>query len=203
MINSKPFAESCEENKRPILAVLQRVFSDAGRVLEVGSGTGQHAVHFASAMPHLFWQTSDREENHPGIRAWLEEAELPNTGLPLSLDVTGAWPEQSFDAVFSANTAHIMSWSEVERFFRGVGRVLQPGGCFALYGPFHFAGRYTSDSNRSFDQWLQARDPLSGLRHFEDLDRLAAEQGLVFQEDIEMPVNNRILVWVRPSTDGG
>ena len=193
----KPFAESCEENKRPILAVLQRLFAGVERVLEIGSGTGQHAVWFAQAMPHLFWQTSDRPENHPGIRAWLEEADLPNTGLPLDLDVAGVWPGQRFDGVFSANTAHIMSWPQVERFYQGVGRVLEPGGCFALYGPFNFAGRYTSESNHRFDQWLKGRDPLSGIRNFEDLNQLAAEQGLGFRENIEMPVNNRILVWVK------
>ena len=196
-MNNKPFAESCEENKRPILQVLQRLFADVKRVLEVGSGTGQHAVYFAQALPHLFWQTSDRAENHQGIRAWLDEAGLSNTGLPLALDVTGTWPEQSYDGIFSANTAHIMSWREVERFFQGVGRVLEPGGCFALYGPFNFGGRYSSESNQNFDQWLKSRDPLSGIRNFEDLDGLAEENGLIFREDIEMPVNNRILVWGR------
>jgi SAM-dependent methyltransferase len=196
-MNNKPFSEACEENRQPILQVLQRLFADMTRVLEVGSGTGQHAVYFAEAMPHLFWQTSDRAENHPGIRAWLDDAALPNTGPPLALDVTGPWPEQSFDGIFSANTTHIMSWSDVERFFQGVGRVLEPGGCFALYGPFNFAGRYTSESNRNFDQWLKARDPRSGIRNFEDLERLAVENGLRFREDIEMPVNNRILVWDR------
>lgn len=193
----KPFAESCEENKRPILAVLERLFANVKRVLEVGSGTGQHAVCFARAMPHLFWQTSDRSENHPGILAWLDEADLSNAGLPLDLDVAGVWPEERFDGVFSANTTHIMSWPEVQCFFQGVGQVLEPGGCFAIYGPFNFDGRYTSDSNRRFDQWLKSRDPLSGIRNFEDLDQLAKAQGLNFQEDIEMPVNNRILVWVR------
>ena len=195
MSDMKPFSEACEENKRPILDVLQRLFADVQQVLEVGSGTGQHAVYFAEALPHLFWQTSDRDENHPGIRAWLEDSELANTGPPISLNVTGPWPDQTFDGIFSANTTHIMSWPQVEQFFKGVGEVLQPGGCFVLYGPFNFGGRYTSDSNRNFDQWLQDRDPLSGIRNFEDLDRLASEQGLNFQEDIEMPVNNRILIW--------
>lgn len=197
MMSEKPFSEACEQNRQPILDVLQRLFAGVERVLEVGSGTGQHAVYFAQALPHLFWQTSDREENHPGIHLWLEEAGLSNTGLPLSLDVTDEWPEQTFDGIFSANTTHIMSWPQVEQFFSGVGEVLQPGGCFALYGPFNFGGQYTSDSNRSFDHWLKDRDPLSGIRNFEDLNRLAGEQGMVFQEDIEMPVNNRILVWRR------
>jgi cyclopropane fatty-acyl-phospholipid synthase-like methyltransferase len=191
----KPFSEACEENKQPILAVLRRLFADVRQVLEVGSGTGQHAVYFARALTHLYWQTSDRSENHPGIRAWLEEYALPNVGFPLALDVTGSWPQQSFDGVFSANTTHIMSWQQVQDFFQGVGRVLCDDGCFALYGPFNFGGNYTSDSNRRFDLWLRQRDPNSGIRHFEDLNELAAAQGLRFQEDIEMPVNNRILVW--------
>ena len=200
-MREKPFSEVCEENKQPILDVLQRLFADVEKVLEVGSGTGQHAAFFAQSLPHLFWQTSDRDENHPGIQAWLEESALSNTGLPISLDVTGEWPEQTYDGVFSANTTHIMSWPEVEQFFIGVGDVLQSGGCFVLYGPFNFAGQYTSDSNQRFDQWLKGRDPLSGIRNFEDLNRLASEQGLAFQEDIAMPVNNRILVWRRNAAD--
>lgn len=195
----KPCAESCEQNKQPILSVLKRLLVDASRVLEVGSGTGQHAVYFAGAMPHLFWQTSELAENHPGIHAWLDEAGLPNTGAPFDLDVAAAWPEQSYDAVFSANTVHIMSWPEVELLFQGVAKTLENGGCFALYGPFNFHGQYTSESNRSFDQWLKARDPKSGIRNFEDLDALARQHGLIFQEDIGMPMNNRILVWHRNS----
>lgn len=191
----KPFSEACEQNKQPILAVLSRLFADIRTVLEVGSGTGQHAVYFARALPHLFWQTSDKAENHPGIRAWLEEDGLSNIGVPIELDVAGNWPSQTFDGVFSANTTHIMSWPEVEAFFRGVGRVLCEGGCFALYGPFNFAGSYTSESNRQFDLWLRQRDPQSGIRNFEELNGLAARQHLYFEEDIEMPVNNRILVW--------
>jgi len=193
----KPFSAACEENQGPILEVLQRLFGGVEQVLEVGSGTGQHAVFFARALPHLFWQTSDRRENHAGIAAWLEEAALPNTGTPIDLDVVGPWPLRRFDGVFSANTTHIMSWPEVEWFFQGVGRVLRPEGCFVLYGPFNFAGAYTSDSNARFDTWLKARDPRSGLRNFEELDALASRHGLVFQEDIPMPVNNRILVWRR------
>jgi SAM-dependent methyltransferase len=191
----KPFSEACEQNKQPILAELSRLFADVRQVLEVGSGTGQHAVHFARALPHLFWQTSDKAENHSGIRAWLEDSALPNTGAPIELDVAGNWPSQTFDGVFSANTTHIMSWPEVEALFQGVGGVLSEGGCFALYGPFNFGGNYTSESNRRFDLWLRQRDPHSGIRNFEELDELAAGQGLFFVQDIEMPVNNRILVW--------
>ncbi len=191
----KLYAESCDQNKAPILSVLSRLFADAASVLEIGSGTGQHAIHFAAAMPHLVWQTSDVVENHPGISAWLGEAGLPNTPSPVALDVRGDWPGRTYDAIFSANTVHIMSWPEVERCFEGIGSVLAPGGCFVLYGPFNYDGAYTSDSNRRFDAWLKQRDPLSGIRDFTDLDRLAEAQGLAFEEDIEMPVNNRILVW--------
>jgi SAM-dependent methyltransferase len=191
----KPYAESCEQNREPIIAVLRRLFADRSLALEIGSGTGQHAVYFAPQLPHLHWQTSDRDENHPGINAWLDEYGLANVSPPLSLDVTGDWPERRFDAVFSANTAHIMSWPQVECFFRGVGQVLESGGCFALYGPFNFGGEYTSESNRSFDAWLQGRDPHSGIRNFEDLNGLAEGNRLTLMEDIAMPANNRILVW--------
>ncbi len=193
----KPYSEACEENKQPILAVLERLFADSGSVLEIGSGTGQHAVYFGAASCHLTWQTSDRPENHAGIRAWLDEVALPNVRAPMVLDVGGEWPVERFDAVFSANTTHIMSWPEVEQMFRGIGRVLGPGGCFALYGPFNFGGDYTSESNARFDQSLKARDPESGIRNFEDLDDLAKANGLTFIEDIPMPVNNRTLVWHR------
>ncbi|WP_369163192.1 DUF938 domain-containing protein [Candidatus Thiodiazotropha sp. LNASS1] len=193
----KPYSEACDENKAPILEVLLRLFRDVQTVLEIGSGTGQHAVHFAAAMPHLTWQTSDMEENHPGIHAWLREAALPNVRNPLGLDVSRAWPAGEYDAIFSANTTHIMSWPEVELMFQGVGQVLKRGGCFALYGPFNYQGGYTSESNQRFDQWLKSRDPLSGIRDFEMLDELAASNHLIFSEDVEMPVNNRILVWYR------
>ena len=193
----KPYSEACEQNKHPILAVLERVFAESRSVLEIGSGTGQHAVYFGAALDHLIWQTSDRPENQAGILAWLNEAALPNVRAPIVLDVGGEWPAERFDAVFSANTTHIMSWREVEQLFRGIGRVLDSGGCFALYGPFNFGGNYTSESNERFDQSLKARDPKSGIRNFEDLADLAKANGLTFTEDIPMPVNNRTLVWHR------
>lgn len=196
-MTTKPYAESCDQNKAPILSVLRRLFADRERVLEVGSGTGQHAVHFAAAMPHLIWQTSDLAEYHPGIRAWLDEAALPNTRAPLDLEVCCDWPSATYDALFSANTTHIMSWPQVECLFEGIGRILEAHGVFALYGPFNLHGQYTSDSNRRFDGWLKQRDPLSGIRDVDDLDWLARVQGLIFDEDIEMPANNRILVWRR------
>lgn len=192
----KPFSESCEQNKLPILAVLQAQFANCRQVLEVGSGTGQHAVFFAAELPHLTWQPSDTSENLPGIRMWLEEAVLANIATPLSLDVNQPdWPTQSYDAVFSANTVHIMDWPSVEQMFVGIGQVLQAEGRFCLYGPFNYHGRFTSESNARFDVWLKQRDPRSGVRDFEKLDALAEQQGMALIKDYEMPANNRTLVW--------
>jgi cyclopropane fatty-acyl-phospholipid synthase-like methyltransferase len=192
----KQFSEACEENKDPILAVLGKVLADCRQVLEIGSGTGQHAVYFATRLPHLSWQTSDLDCNHASINAWRQDAVAGNVRKPLSLDVScGPWPGQQYDGVFSANTTHIMSWPEVRKMFAGVGQVLVPGGVFCLYGPFNYRQRYTSESNARFDRWLRNRDPLSGLRNFEDLDELANSHGMALQQDWEMPVNNRLLVW--------
>lgn len=192
----KPFAESCEENQQPILEVLRKEFAHVHRVLEIGSGTGQHAVFFARALPHLSWQTSDRPEHHPGIRAWLDDEGPDNAHPPLSLNVSQEdWPAREYDGIFSANTVHIMNWPEVEALFAGIGQILLPGGRFCLYGPFNYDGQYTSESNANFDRWLKARDPKSGIRDVADLDRLAGKAGLKLVRDYEMPVNNRILVW--------
>ncbi|EIC20568.1 DUF938 domain-containing protein [Thiorhodovibrio frisius] len=199
MHGNKPFAAASEENKAPILAILERHFAVASRVLEIGGGTGQHAVFFAAQLPHLHWQCSDRAENLAGIRQWIAEAALPNLPPPLQLNVTRDqdWPTGPFDAVFSANTAHIMSLPEVEAMFLGIGRMLQSNGCFALYGPFSRDGRHNSPSNAMFDQHLRARDPASGVRDIRDLVGIAAAAGLELEEDCTMPVNNRILIWRR------
>ncbi|MDO9467597.1 MAG: DUF938 domain-containing protein, partial [Thiobacillus sp.] len=163
-----------------------------------GSGTGQHAVYFAPALPHLVWQTADVPPHHAGIRAWLDDAALPNVRPPLALDANdAAWHGGRYDAVFSANTLHIMSWPEVERCFSGIGAVLESGGALVIYGPFNYNGAYTSASNARFDAWLKARDPASGVRDFEAVDALARAQGLILQQDIAMPANNRTLVWRR------
>lgn len=194
----KPFAESCERNKEPILALLRELFSDRTRVLEIASGTGQHAVYFGEALPHLVWQTSELPQHHPGIRAWLDEAGLRNVLPPLSLDVNSeSWTSKTFDAVFNANTVHIIGWPDVVKLFEGVGRVLEQDGLLCLYGPFNYGGSYTAESNARFDQWLKARDPVSGIRDFEAVDALAAEQGLKLLQDYAMPANNRLLVWRR------
>ena len=195
----KPCAPACERNREPILSALRDHFADRSQVLEIGSGTGQHAVHFAAAMPHLTWQCSDRDENLPGIRMWLDEAALTNTPAPLSFDVNGPWPERRYDAVFSANTLHIMGWPEVERLFAGLPAILAPDAKLVIYGPFNVGGRHTSEGNASFDASLRAASPHRGLRDVEAVDALARHAGLHLVEDRAMPANNRCLVWRRPA----
>ena len=194
----KPFAPACERNSDPILAVLREHFADRRHVLEIGSGTGQHAVHFAAALPDLVWQTSDRAENLPGIRAWLGEASLPNTPPPIELDVAGRdWPETPFDAIFSANTLHIMSWSEVEALFAALPALASADAKLAIYGPFNYGGRHTSASNAAFDESLRSRAAHMGIRDREAVDRLARAAGFALLDDVAMPANNRTLVWQR------
>ncbi|MDR3391491.1 MAG: DUF938 domain-containing protein [Sulfuriferula sp.] len=196
MAMMKPHSPSCERNQAPILEQLQMLFADRRHVLEIASGTGQHAVYFGRALPHLIWQTSDLLPNHDGIHAWLAEAQLENVLPPLVLDVTEPdWPVTGVDAVFNANTVHIVSWPAVQRMFAGVGQVLLPDGLLCLYGPFNYGGAYTSASNADFDVWLKARDAQSGIRDFEAVCALAEAQGLRLLQDVAMPSNNRLLVW--------
>lgn len=195
-----PFSEACERNREPILAVLRVAFASAKTVLEIGSGTGQHAVYFAKALPHLTWQTSDAEveAHHPGIVAWIEDSGLTNVRRPLALDVRDTpWPMTNADAIFSANTLHIMDYASVEAFFRGVARVLAVGGTLVVYGPFNYGGQFTSASNVQFDAVLRARGVGSALRDFEAIDALARGIGLTLLQDAAMPANNRTLVWRR------
>ncbi|WP_199099866.1 DUF938 domain-containing protein [Dyella sp. ASV21] len=193
----KPSAPACERNRDPILDVLRTHLADRRQVLEIGSGTGQHAVHFAAALPHLSWQCSDRVENLPGIGLWLDEAGLPNTPPPIPLDVSGTWPPHRYDAVFSANTLHIMSWDEVEQLFDHLAEVTTEDARLLIYGPFNYGGRYSSDSNAAFDQWLQARGTHMRIRDAEAIDALAEVAGFDLIDDIAMPANNRTRVWQR------
>lgn len=193
----KPCSDACERNREPILDVLRQHFADRRHVLEIGSGTGQHAVHFAAALPHLVWQTSELEPNLAGVRLWLEESKLPNLPPPIALDVTGTWPDTPFDAVFSANTLHIMSWPDVRTMFAELPKVLTADATLAVYGPFNYNGRFTSPSNASFDEWLKQRSPHSGIRDFAAVDELAHSIGFGLVEDRPMPANNRTHVWRR------
>lgn len=192
----KPRAEACERNREPILAILRRVFRDRRRVLELGSGTGQHAVYFGAALAHLLWQTSDLPPAHPGIRSWLEDEGTPNVLAPLPIDIgADAWSAGTYDAFFSSNLVHIAGWPAVEAMFRGIGRHRADDCVVAFYGPYNYAGRFTSESNAQFDAWLRHRDPASGIRDFEAIDALARGIGLSLAEDNAMPANNRLLVW--------
>jgi len=192
----KSFCQSCENNKDPILDVLRPLLAGRHTVLEIGSGTGQHAAYFAAALPHLDWQTSDVVDSHPSIEAWIDG--VGNARAPLALDVNaGDWPTETYDAVFSANTAHIMSWPSVENMFHGVARVLSPGGVFALYGPFNYVGAYTSEGNERFDRQLRSSGGGMGIRDSEAIIELAASAGMTLLADHDMPANNRILVFAR------
>lgn len=193
----KPYAQACERNRGPILEVLRVHFADRSRVLEIGSGTGQHAVHFAAALPHVTWQTSDLEPNLAGLRLWLDEVHLPNLPPPLALDVSNSWPAERFDAVFTANTLHIMSWSSVCDLFAALEGTVEDDGVLVAYGPFNYEGRYTSPSNAAFDTWLRQRSSQSGIREFGEVDALARSIGFALAEDRAMPANNRTLVWRR------
>jgi len=194
----KQFSPACERNREPILAALRPLLDGCRSVLEIGSGTGQHAVYFGAALPGLTWQTSDLPANHAGIVEWLREAGLPNVLPPLTLDAGSSdWPAGPFDAVYTANTCHIMSWAEVEGMFRGIGRVLAPGGMLCIYGPFNRNGQYTAPSNARFDASLKAQAPHMGLRNMEDIDALARAQQLTLAADLALPANNSLLAWRR------
>lgn len=198
-MSALPNAVACERNKGAILEVLQQEFAGHHSVLEIGSGTGQHAVHFARGLPHVVWQTSDLPGNHPGITAWLEHARLENTRAPLDLDVEsadhGVLAGMRFDAVFSANTAHIMRMEAVAEMFRLAGTLLPAGGPFCLYGPFSFDGEHSSESNSEFDASLRQRDPTMGIRDIGGLDGFAERAGLSRVRLYAMPANNHVAVW--------
>jgi hypothetical protein len=191
----KPFSQACENNKDPILQVIRTVFCQPTTVWEIGSGTGQHACYFAEHLTHLEWQPTDRGENIPGIGLWREEAKLANLRPPLTLDVTDAlWPCSSIDALFTANTLHIMSWDEVRILFDRLAEYLNAKALICIYGPFNYNGAYISDSNAYFDQWLKSQNTLSGIRNFEDIMSLSTSCGFSLLSDIAMPANNRLLV---------
>lgn len=191
-----PHSDACERNKGPILQVLRQAFSACRHVLEIGSGTGQHAVHFASEMPGIVWQPSERAESMPALRKRIFSEGPSNLRAPVELDVMRLpWDVRRVDGVFTANTLHIMHWPQVEALFAGLPAVVKPETVLAIYGPFRYAGNYTSESNESFDTMLHARDPESGIRNFEEVDALARGAGFAFVADHPMPANNQALIW--------
>ncbi len=200
----KQSSPSCERNKEPILAVLREILSVPGLVVEIGSGSGQHAVHFAHGLPHVEWQPTDVADNLPGISAWRDEAGPVNLREPLALDLfSDRWPVAAAQAVVCINTIHIVSWEAVARLFAGAGRLLAPGGVMYVYGPYRYAERPLEPSNEEFDRWLKARDSASGVRLFEDVNRLAGLNGLMLAGDRAMPANNRSIWWIKNQGDKG
>lgn len=198
IIQDKPFSQACENNKEAIAAVLEPRLEHCRHLLEIGSGTGQHAVYLASRLPHLVWQTSDLPENHAGIHLWLEDCPGDKLRPPLNLDVTQAeWPLAHTDAVFTANTFHIMAWDQVLALLEGCAAILDSGGLLLVYGPFNEQGRYTSESNARFDQWLKETAPHRAIRDRQTLAAEAESRGLRLRETLEMPANNRVLVFER------
>ena len=194
----KLYSESCERNQEPILKILQEGLTKQQYVLEIASGTGQHAVYFGRALPHLSWQTSELTQKHESILAWLNEIKLPNVLPPVTINVNDVkWPVGIVDAVFNANTVHIISWLEVERMFAGIARVLNAKGILCLYGAFKYKGDFTSESNARFDAFLRSNNRNSGIRDFEDINRLAESHGLFLVKDVGMPSYNQTLVWQR------
>jgi len=197
-----PVAEACLRNQRPILDVLGRYLPSQAYVLEVGSGTGQHAAYMTSNLPGIRWQPTELRDNLPGIRAWRKQSKNEGFLEPLELDVQqDIWPARDADAVFSANVVHFVSWPEVEKMFRGISRVLKSGGLLLLYGPYNYDGQFTSQGNIELDEWLRSRNPDSGIKDFEQVLLLARQFHLYLRADEEMPANNRTLVFQKADVD--
>lgn len=195
---SKPYSQACENNKSVILEIILGYFDAGSTVLEVGSLTAQHVQFFAEHLTGVNWQPTEIETNMTVLQAGLEGCTSKNILPPITLDVQmNPWPVKEADNIFSANTLHIMAEKHVEEFFRGAGEVLMPGGYLCVYGPFKYAGRYTSESNTRFQEWLQRQDPVSGIRDFERVNELAEKAGMALVEDHAMPANNQLLAWVK------
>ncbi|MFM1896782.1 MAG: hypothetical protein RLZZ385_1856 [Pseudomonadota bacterium] len=198
MDHALPFSQACENNRQPILDVLQRHLLTPLQLLEIGGGTGQHGEFLARHLPLVTWQSSDRPANVDSLNLRINHAHLTNLPPAIALDVQDdPWPVTTVDAVFTANTLHIMSMAAVEKFFAGIKRHLAPQGLLLVYGPFKYNGSFTTDSNARFDLWLKERDPLSGVRDFEVIDGLASRAQLRLLQDYKMPANNQLLVWER------
>ncbi len=195
----KPYSPACDRNKDPILETLLPVLSQAQHCLEIGSGTGQHAIHFAQALPSLIWQCSDLYENIPGIEQWIAESSLSNLPKPIVLDALQPWPHalnKAFDVVFTANTLHIMSQEAVTELFPKLRQAMQVGGHLFIYGPFNVDNQFTSESNAQFEQLLKSYNEHSGIRDLEWIINLASKQSLTINHVFELPANNKLLHFI-------
>ena len=195
----KPFSPACERNQGPILEILkQTILPSDRRLLEVGAGTGQHAVFMAPHFPWLEWYPTDLSANLFGMKKWIDDARIPNLQKPIKLDVAkDDFPKLKFDVVLTANTMHIMHWKDCKSFMKLLGHRLREGSRAIIYGPFKYNGEFTSESNAAFDESLKERDPLSGIRAFEDVNSNMIKNGFELVKDYEMPSNNRCLVYRR------
>lgn len=192
----KPFSQACINNRDAILSAIRLFLNEANTVLEIGSGTGQHAVYFAEHLTHLYWQTSDLAENHEGINEWIDESELTNVAKPIVLDVNQTLaPTKQYDAIFTANTLHIMNMPTVENCLNQSAQLLSNKGVLIVYGPFKYDGEFTSESNARFEQWLKTNSLEQGIRDFERINALLEKQGFTLKKDIKMPANNQLIVW--------
>ncbi|MRG94168.1 DUF938 domain-containing protein [Polyangium spumosum] len=190
-------APAAERNREPILDVLQRVLPDGAFTLEIASGSGQHAAHFAAHLPGVTFQPTDPDPAAiTSIEAYRAELDLPNFLGPLRLDAAeDTWPVTRADAVVCINMIHIAPFRACEGLFRGAARILPPGGVLFTYGPYRFSGAFTAPSNEAFDASLREMDPSYGVRDVDDLDRLASQWGFVREETVPMPANNHCLVF--------
>lgn len=196
--SDKPFSQACENNRQPIYDVLKDTFADKKTILEIGSGTGQHAVFMAPRMHHLQWQTSDLSENVDGINRWIDDEKVVNVLRPLEIDIEKHWPNtgllKNFDGLYTANTCHIMPWETVRKFLVGL-KGMEEGSRLAIYGPFKYQGQFTSESNERFEHWLKAQEAHRGIRDFEAIAEEANKSGFELLEDHNMPANNQLLIW--------
>jgi cyclopropane fatty-acyl-phospholipid synthase-like methyltransferase len=196
-INSLTFSQACENNKQPILDKLAEPLAQCCSVLEVGSGTGQHAVHFSRHLPHLVWQPSDRSSKLSSLLPRLKVQGPSNCKHPIALDIDDTWPLMMFDAIYTANTLHIVSEKQVSHFFKQTGSIMPKGGQLFIYGPFKYNGDFTSASNQAFDLCLKSVDEKRGIRDFEKVRQLAHDRGLSLVKDHSLPANNQLLHWVK------
>ena len=197
----KRFAEACDRNQAPILEVLSTILPDTGKVLEIGSGTGQHATYFSRYLPNLTWQPSDLAEMLPSIKAWCEESSAKNLNAPIVIDLFDNNEALSrVDAIVCINVAHIVAWEGVKRLFKIADNILNPTGVIYFYGPYRYTNRPLEPSNEAFDEWLTKNNPVSGIRDYSAVESLAESNGFTLGGDKSMPSNNRSIWWVRRET---